>query len=186
MTALEKSILRFVDFAPNLGVTVSSGIRLMGEFDDRDPSSEYRLRKLTVAPIQPYTVQMTAKIILPGNIVIDPIDLPFSYNVTSPAQIYISCPTITEPQQVQLILADLPDSPNLYGATHTVIVSQNAPVAIPDACVAVTLVANGGVLTFFDITPAAIGTGSGSQLIARPRIAHTVSSSIAGAIVFHY
>jgi hypothetical protein len=186
MTALEKTIQRFVDLQPNVGV-VRSGTRLMGEFDDRDPVSEYRLRKLTVAPIFPYREQITGEITLPGNILIGPIDVPFSFNVTSPAGVVISAPNLTQLQTIQLTLADLPDSPNLYGATHTVLDAQGAVLfAVPDACVAVTLAANLGVLTFYDGASVAFGTASGSQLIARPRIAKFVSTSIAGAIVFHY
>lgn len=159
----------------------------MGEFDDRDPSSEYRLRKLTVAPIFPYREQITGELTLPGNIIVGPIDVPFSFNVTSPAGVTISAPNLTQLQTIQLTLADLPDSPNLYGATHTVLDARGgALLPVPDMCVAVSLAANTGILTFYDATSTAFATASGSQLIARPRIAKFVSTSIAGAIVFHY
>lgn len=186
MTALEKAILRTFDIAPGAGA-IQSGVRLMGEFDERDLSAEFRLRKLTVAPIQPYAEQITATITLPGGIIVGPIDLPFSYNITSPAQVIVFAPNLTSPQSIQLILANLPDSPNLYSATHVVVDGSGGTLfPIPDACVAISNLANTAVITFYNSTPAAIGTASGSQLIARPRTAKFVSTSLAGAIVFHY
>ena len=150
-------------------------------------SEEFRLRKLTVAPLFPYVEKILCTLTLPSGIEVGPIDVPFVYNVTSPAQVVINSPVLASYQDIRIILADLPDSPNLYGATYLAPVGVGDFVAIPDACVAVTLLAVGQVLTFYDSTHTAIGNGEGSQLIARPRTAKFVGiDEPGGAVLFHY
>ena len=176
-------IERFVKIPAGAALTQSHSL---GELSRH--SEEFRLRKLTVAPEFPYVEQITATLTLPGGVVVGPIDVPFTFNATSPVQVRIDAPSLANYQSVHIILADLPDSPNLYGATHWASVANNAKLAIPDACVAITLLTTGQTLTFYDSTPTAIGTATGSQLIARPRIAKTlaIGGGSGGSVLFHY
>lgn len=179
-------IQRFVDIPS--GTTASSGVVTLGEYDERNQNDRYKLRKLRVWPLYPYTVQLSCMLTVPGGAQVGPIDLPLVYNVELPVQIVVTCPATERiNQRVMCIVSDLPDSPNLYGATRLVQPAQNADTAIPDACVALTLY-TGATLTFKDAAGTTIGTAAGNnQLIARPRLAKTVASSAATpAILFHY
>lgn len=170
------------------GATCAAGIVTLGSFDEQNPKSEYRLRKLRVAPIYPYVEQLQMVLTTPGGIEVGPIDIPFTYNVETPVSGYVICPTASAGNQtIMLILSDLPDSPNLYGATHLVQPPQGVDTAIPDAAVACTPYPSTATLTFKDGSGNVIATATGPLLVARPRLAKTVASNSATpAILFHY
>lgn len=173
---------RKVSIPAGVGYTQSHSLGILEE-----PKCEFRLRKLTVSTEFPYVEQILGTLTLPSGIVVGPIDVPFTFNVTSPVQVKIEAPVLASNQTVRLILADLPDSPNLYGATHFAAVGVGDFVAIPDACVAVTLLAVGQVLTFYNSAHTAMGNAEGSQLIARPRTAKFVGiDEPGGFVLFHY
>lgn len=178
-------IQRFVDI--DGGKTISAGLVTLGSFNERDPSAVYQLRKLRVVPLRAWEQQLSCLLTLPGGIDIGPIDLPMALNVELPVTLTVTCPVAqASNQRVMCIVADLPDSPNLYGATRLVQPGQNAYVPIPAGCIALTAM-TAGVLSFKDSAGNVIGTMTSTQLIPRPRLALTVATSAANsAIIFHY
>jgi hypothetical protein len=183
---MSRNIERFVNIAA--GATCSAGTHTLGEYDETDPRSEFRLRNLRVAPLQPYSEQITAMLTLPGGIEVGPIDIPFSFNALTPVHVVVSRQARGAGEQtIKIMLADLPDSPNLYSATHLVQPQQAADVDIPDAVVAVTPYPAAATITFKDSAGNVICTSTGPYLVARPRLAKTVSSNSATpAMLFHY
>jgi hypothetical protein len=181
-------IQRFVDI--DVGTAVSAGLQTLGQFNEQNPDEQYRLCKLRAATTSPmtYSEKLQAILTTPGGIEIGPIDIPFTYNVETPVSVRVICPSRSSVQQrVMLILSDLPDSPNLYGATYLAQPQQNADTPLFDQVVACTVYPSAGVLTFKDGAGNVIATATGSQLIARPRFAKTVASNSATpAILFHY
>jgi hypothetical protein len=179
-------IERFVQIPQ--GGTVNAGLQTLGRYPDCNGFRGFELRKLRVAPVQPYAEKFTAMVSVPGNILIGPIDIPFTLNVELPVGVAVSCLTpCSNNQTIELIVSDLPDSPNLYGATYFVNPRQNVDVAIPDAVVAVTPYPSTAVLTFRDSAAAVIATATGPLMVARPRTAKTVSSNSATpGMLFHY
>jgi hypothetical protein len=126
-----------------------------------------------------------------GNIgPIGPIDLPFTFNVEQPVAVAVrplSAPA--QSNQVLLLLCDLPNPPNLYGATYLAIPDRQGIAQIPPWVVAVTVLGDPTVVvaTFLDAGSNTISTCWGPNLVARPRAATQVSLSGAdAAIIFHY
>jgi hypothetical protein len=120
---------------------------------------------------------------------IGPIDLPFSLNVEQPVVIDVRPLTApTNANEVVGLLCDLPNSPNLYGATYLAIPDRGL-AQIPPWVVAVTVYGDPAVVTaaFQDPAGNVIATAWGPQLVARPRFATQVVLAGAGAaILFHY
>jgi len=183
---MQDLIERFVRI--DQGATANAGNITIGYRDESLTLEGFRLRKLRVAPIQPYVERLTAMLTLPSNIVVGPIDIPFTYNCELPVNVAVSCPTAcSNNQTISLIASDLPDAPNLYGATYLVTPAQNADVAIPDAVVAVTPYPSTATLTFKDSAGNVLATATGPLMVARPRFAKTVASNSATpAMLFHY
>ena len=181
-------IQRFVDI--DVGAIVDAGSQVLGHFNEQNPNEEYKLRKLRVATTSPltYVDKLIATLTTPGGIDIGPIDIPFTFNVELPVSVRVQCLVkSTKQQRVMIIVSDLPDSPNLYGATYLAQPAQNADALLPDQVVACTVYPSAGVLTFKDGAGNVIATATGSQLLARPRLAKTVASNSATpAILFHY
>jgi hypothetical protein len=176
-------IQRFIEF--EAGVT-GVGRQTLGSFDERDP--RYALRHVRVVPLNAGTVQLFGALVMPGDITVGPIDLPFDFNCELPVHVQVSCPIAdTVNQTVMLIAGDLPNPPNLLGATHLEMATPGSPIPIPEMCVAVTLLVSGGTLGYFDGAMVPIGDADGNQPIARPRAAKFVEvSEPGGAVLFHY
>lgn len=184
------------------GEIISAGLQVLGNFNEANDAAEFRLRKLRLWFLQPYVSHYEAMLTLPGNAILGPIDLPCFLNVETPVSVFVRC-AVAQQQDQEIIctIADLPDSPNLYGATYLLRIPGNEPVMlggklkvtpptlfpIPDGVVAVTEY-DGGTLTFYDSTSSEICSCTGPQLVARPRLAKFVSTSATGpsAILFHY
>jgi hypothetical protein len=183
---MQNVIERFVNIPQ--GGTINAGGHTLGSFDETDPNARFQLRKLRVAPLQPWTEKFTAMLTTPGSIQVGPIDIPFTINIELPVSIAITCPTAcSNNQTIEMIVSDLPDSPNMYGATLLVQPRQNVDVAIPDAVVAVTPYPSTATLTFKNGGGATIATATGPLIVARPRLAKTVASNSATpAMLFHY
>ena len=166
-----------------------AGSLTLGSFDEDRTGQQHELKKLRVYNLRPYTDEKyQANLTVPGGVTIGPIDIPLTYNIETPVHIEVTNVNgPSSPQDIVATIADLPDTPNLYGATYLVQPSANADVAIPDAVVAVTGY-TAGTLTFKDSSGTTICTASGSnQLVARPRLAKTVATSATGsAILMHY
>jgi len=146
------------------------------------------LTRLRLSHLFPPSERWTADLTLPNAVHWGPIDIPFELNVEQPVEILVR--PLSAPARSNVVicaLANLPNTPNLYGASYLVQPQAAAHFAIPDQVVAVT-VYTGAVLTFYDSAAAAIGTVTGSGLHARPRSA--VSASLAGnaplAVLLHY
>jgi hypothetical protein len=147
-----------------------------------------KLVRLRVTHLLPAAERWTADLTLPNAAHWGPIDVPFELNVEQPVE--IQARPLTAPARSNVLicaLANLPNTPNLYGATYLVQPQANAHFAIPDQVVAVT-VYTGGVLTFYDAASVAIATVTSVGLHARPRSA--VFASLAGnaplAVLLHY
>jgi hypothetical protein len=171
------------------GSVVSAGTVTLGTFDEKDSRDQYKLRKVRIQNLAPYAEHFEVSLTTPGGIEIGPIDLPLTYNVELPVMISLRCPVGPATlQTIMCIASDLPDSPNLYGATHFVLAPVATPAAIPDAAQAIT-VFGVGAATFFDAGMVAVATVAPTMrlLVARPRIAKFVSVATAdGAMMFHY
>ena len=183
---MRANIEKFVNI--ETGQTCSAGLNELGYFDDDETREGFKLRKLRVAPMQPYIEKLTALLTTPGGIVVGPIDIPFTYNVECPVTVVVTCPSrCANNQTVKMIVSDLPDSPNLYGATYFVQPQQGADVPIPDAVVAVTAYPSTAALTFKDGGGNVIAQALAYLIVARPRLAKTVASNAPiPSMLFHY
>jgi hypothetical protein len=149
------------------------------------------LAQLRVGWLHPELVleRWTADLTVAGVGPIGPIDLPFTFNVEQP--VIIDVRPLSAPanaNEVVGLLCDLPNSPNLYGATYLAIPDRGL-AQIPPWVVAVTVYGDPAVVTaeFQDPAGNAIATAWGPQLVARPRFATQVALAGAGAaILFHY
>lgn len=162
-----------------------------------DPHSEregFRLRQIRVGTLFPRNgVRYTAMLTVPGGIEVGPIDIPFRFNIEGPVNIAFSTDSANTVNQVIMCTShDLPDSPDLYGATwflNAAIPEPPNPAYFPiwPWVVAVTIY-NGDTATFYDAGGSSICTATGPQLVARPRAAEFIAlSSERGAnCLYHY
>lgn len=187
------TIQRFVDI-PAGRVLVAASRQELGDFDESNRREQYKLRQIRVGLQKPNNgVRYTAQLTVPGGIIIGPIDIPFRFNVELPVNIEFSSDiAFADTQQIMCTAHDLPDSPDLYGATYFVddasVDGGGVPVVeIPPWVHAVTIY-SGGTATFWDAALAAIGTAIGPQLVARPRKAKFISnaSERKNSVLFHY
>lgn len=180
-------IQRFVDIAAG-AVPVHAHRQELGWFDETDPHAQYKLRQLRVGLAFPANgVKYTALLTVPGGLEIGPIDIPFRFNVEGPVNIAFTADSAnTVNQQIMCTWHDLPDCPNLYGATYLIRDAASNPVAIFPWVQAVTIY-SGGTATFYDAGMTQICTATGPQLVARPRLAEFIQTSgELGAILYHY
>jgi hypothetical protein len=151
------------------------------------------LAQLRIGWLYPERVaeRWTANLTVCGIGPIGPIDLPLVFNVEQPVAIDVGPMTATtNANEVVILLCDLPNSPNLFGATYLAIPDRQGLInPIPDWAVAVTVYGDPAVVTatFLDALGAPIGTAWGPQLVARPRPATQIQLAGAGAaVLFHY
>ena len=176
-------------FEVKAGQVRGGGSLTLGTFDEDQKNAQHALCKLRVFNLMPYTNEVyQAFLTVPGGVTIGPIDVPFVCNIETPVHIMLVNGVGPDAyQDIVATIADLPDPPNLYGATLLLQPAQNRDTDIPDAVVAVTGY-DGATLRFKDSTGSTICTASGNnQLVARPRLAKTVATSAEGsAILLHY
>ena len=184
-------ILRFVDI-PAGAVIVNAARQELGSFDENDPKAHYTLRQVRCGLDEPANgVRYTAMLAVPGGQQIGPIDIPFRFNVELPCNFaFTSDIANTANQKIVITAHDLPDSPDLYGATYLSEAISETPdpgVRIPAWVHAVTIY-SGGTGTFFDAAATVICTATGPQLVARPRLAEfiNVSAEHSTRVLFHY
>lgn len=189
-------IQRFVDI-PTGAVITGGSQQTLGTFDENNPREQFKLRQLRVGLDAPKNgVRYTALLIVPGRPdPIGPIDIPFRLNVEGPVTLqFTSDKANTVPQKITCTFHDLPDPPNLYGATYFVADASDrgglAPAGltpIPPWVVAVTIY-SGGTATFYDNAGNNIGTATGPLLVARPRAAEFISVAAEShpSVLFHY
>lgn len=179
-------IQRFVKVAS--GQTVASGSVVLGSFDERNPHEQYKLRKVHVAPMQPYTDPFTCLVTLPGGTVVGPIDVPFTMNLPLPCSFVVSGTNAGPNDQLVMLTADdLPDAHRLDDATYLVI-NASDPVPIPDAVVAVSCFLPGVNVVWQDYAHAELATTQGAMHLPRPRAAKFVWNGAEGGnyYLFHY
>lgn len=185
---------RFINIAA--GQVVDNAARQELIIDDPHSEREgFRLRQIRVGTMFPRNgVRYTAMLTVPGGIEVGPIDIPFRFNIEGPVNIAFSSDKANSiNQQIMCTSHDLPDSPDLYGATW--FLPDAAPQAPPGLpyfpiwtwVVAVTIY-TGGTATFYDSAGNNIGTATGPQLVARPRLAEFISISAENhaSVLFHY
>jgi hypothetical protein len=185
-------ILRFVD-VPAGAVIVNAARQELGSFDEQDPKAQYTLRQVRCGLDEPANgVRYTAMLTVPGGQRIGPIDIPFRFNVELPCNFAFTTDIAnTVNQKIVITANDLPDSPDLYGATYLSEVFSETPdpgVPIPHWVHAVTIY-SGVPATFFDSSGTAICTATGPQLVARPRFAEFINvtgSEHPTRVLFHY
>jgi hypothetical protein len=182
-------IQRFVRIAA--GQTVASGTVTLGSFDERNPQEQHKLRKVHVAPVQPYGTPYTCLVTIPGGTVIGPIDVPFTMNLPLPASFVVSGTNAGASEQIVMLTADdLPDAHHLDDATYLVIdeVDGGPAVAIPDAVVAVSVLSIGTQVKFLAYDSSDICTLAAAYRIPRPRAAKYLNNPAEGGnyYLFHY
>lgn len=188
-------IQRFVDIAAGAVITKAER-RELGVFDECNAKEQYKLRQIRVGLQFPANgVRYTALLTVPGGLFIGPIDIPFRFNIECPVNIeFTSDKANSERQQIMCTVHDLPDSPDLYGATYFIpdasAGSEIPPVNfvhIPDWVVAVTIY-SGGTLIWYDVGGNNLGTATGPLMVARPRLAEFIAVSTEGqpSVLFHY
>jgi len=187
----------------------TSGRETLGNFNEKNPDELYKLRAVRVGSFGlPYDthVRIQATLTMPGGAEVGPIDVPFRYNCELP--VTINWASLAQSEQVTCICsaADLPDPPNLLGATYFVagtgvsepnidrlrslkpifVPNVSGPVvSIPYWVVAVTIY-SGDTGTFYDIASTAIGTFTGPLPVAKPREAVALSTANSSSVLFHY
>jgi len=189
---------RFVRIDP--GLTTFVGHVILGSFDETDRDSRYKLRAVRVGFNRlPFDTQarITAQVIVAGGCQIGPIDVPFRMNLELPVQIDITSELQDEQVTVMCTAADLPDPPNLLGATYLQLTGSSPAIAdeagpkvpitwaIPYWVCAIT-VFSGDTVTLYDVHSSTIGTFTGPQPVARPREAVALSTANGSAVLFHY
>ena len=121
---------------------------------------------------------------------IGPIDLPFTANVEQPVEIAVTPSAApAADQRVMISLCDLPNPPNLYGASYLPTVDKSGVALIPPWVVAVTVYADPTTTptgTFLDPSSTAIGTFAANVMLARPRLAKSIQVTSGAAVIFHY
>jgi len=121
---------------------------------------------------------------------VGPINLPFTMNVEQPCELVIEpAAAPTNAVTVLIQVADLPDSPNLYGAVYLPDVPDDLKVQIPSWVVSVELLADpaGSVSgNFTDGSGTDYGTAYPGGIVARPREASLITLSTSGRVIFHY
>jgi hypothetical protein len=182
----------------------TSGKQTLGEYNEQDPNDDFKLRLVRVGSFGlPYDTHehIEATIIVPGGCEIGPIDVPFRLNCELPCTIMWQSVAQSSSVTVQCTAADLPDPPNIWGATYFVKSTSIPPslrpkrqlrpnvtlpqMQIPYWIVAVT-VYSGDTGTWYDDTDTAIGIFTGPQPVPRPRAAVGLSVSNSGPVLFHY
>jgi hypothetical protein len=185
----------------------TSGRETLGNFNEKNPNELYKLRAVRVGSFGlPYDehARIQATLTMPGGCEVGPIDVPFTFNCALP--VTINWATLAQSEQVTCIAtaADLPDPPNLLGATYFIQgAGVSAPmidklrgpkfkpavvgptVQIPYWVVAVT-VYSGDTATWYDSTSTAIGTVTGPLPVAKPREAVALSTAANSSVLFHY
>jgi hypothetical protein len=187
-------ILRFVDVPAGRIISGASQVTLSW-FDEQNTREQYKLRQLRVGLYQAANgVRYTALLTVPGGIEIGPIDIPFRFNVEGPVNLqFTSDSANTVNQKIVCTFHDMPDSPNLYGATYLVLDTRTEAAFpnwthIPPWVQALTIY-SGATVTLYDHLGAAIGTAVGPQLVARPRAAEYLKGTAESGtvpVLFHY
>ena len=179
---------RTVDIAPGAALTDGAG-RTLGTFADSDEC--IRLRRLICQLMHPTNgAQYRANLTMPNGMTIGPIDAPFAINVLTSVTVIWTTTANTGAQSILLTLADLPDD-DRFGANYLASgVRVATPVAIPAACVAVSVFADvAGVAQFNDAAGAPLCSYPITpSIIARPRRAEFIQHNVAGgaSFLFHY
>lgn len=175
---------RYLTFQPSRSVQ-SQGTDL-GDTTHVGVTQVPKMQRLHITEVTRVDVSVVANLLLPGGEQIGPIDLPCYLNVPGPVHVQVDVmDALTVPLSVRAVLSDLPDAPNVWGATYTVYPNQ-ATVPIPDAAIAVAVL-SGATATFRDQGGNAIGTFTGPYMVARIRNAVGVSVSVATApVIFYY
>jgi hypothetical protein len=168
----------------------------LGDFNESDP--RYKLRQIRVGLQVPNNgVRYTAMLTVPGGQEIGPIDIPFRFNVELPVNISFSTDiAAAENQQIMCTAHDLPDSPDILGATYYLDDAIQPPdrvnplgflMQIPQWVQAVT-VYNGSTAKFLDSGGSDLCTFTGPLMVARPRKAVyiTATGSTVNPVLFHY
>jgi hypothetical protein len=187
-------ILRFVD-VPAGAVLTDAARHELGSFDEQNRNEQYKLRQIRCGLDEPTNgVRYTAMLLVPGGQKIGPIDIPFRFNVELPVNIsFTSDAANSVNQKIVMTAHDLPDSPDLYGATYlTEVLNERAAPGfpIPKWVHAVTVYDN-ATAAFFDANGVQICSviTAAPQLIARPRLAEFINISGAESstrVLFHY
>jgi hypothetical protein len=183
-------ILRFVEIPAGRVIVDASRVEL-GDFDESNRREQYKLRQIRVGLQKPNNgIKYTAMLAVPGGVSIGPIDIPFRFNVELPCNLsFSSDAAFAEPQIILCTAHDLPDSPDLYGATYFV---PDAPAATPVEIwpwVHSVTIYDGATATFYSAASVAIATAVGPQMVARPRAAKYISSTgseRSNPILYHY